>query len=508
MPLRELLGLPDRFVVEVHGTESYEEFLGRLETDPRPELRDDGLQTGVTASLRFWRASSPVSDLTVIQQLFDIAQKAIPRLAIPTEPAPTPPQGDFTVVEVVVPLQDEDEPLSVAFDRGIRLVQGFQRAYHLVRRDPLTLITRQRLPFAIPVAIRRVCANTDEWPRHLDLMLVNTNVRPFSVVDLSAEEQVRLREVLATGSEGRLFASYVDLVRHARNAFTFEGDTRASVLFAATAAEVLLDDLLAHLLWEEGTRPENAAPVFDPSLVSRVRTQFHIRLGGSGWATDRAGALLTWQTDIASVRHRVVHSGYVPSDQEARRAIESILALERFVADRLATNRALGAFPRTAMALLGRDGLVKRGRWINKLERLADDPAEPPWLETFARWKGTMQRYRSEPPPGMQSPNAANAVVVAVTHPGRTLIWVLHDRRAQMACRADPPYDLTAEQLRALERARSEIPVDTSPTSFAMIGARAQPMHGFQWVAEYRLLPMAGVMVNRSDLDPIGDVDS
>jgi len=35
-------------------------------------------------------------------------------------------------------------------------------------------------------------------------------------------------------------------------------------LFCATACEILFDELLAHILWETGQRPEQAASVLTP----------------------------------------------------------------------------------------------------------------------------------------------------------------------------------------------------------------------------------------------------
>lgn len=140
----------------------------------------------------------------------------------------------------------------------------------------------------------------------------------------------------------------------------------------ATAAEVFLDDLLLHMMWGEGVRPEDAASEFvDPrvGVIGRVKRSYHPRLGG--YRVDKPGPLHDWNEAIARVRHRVTHAGYAPSIAEAKRAVAALTSLERHAADLLVVGLAdtpgrpsplrvnwprppMGLFPPTAKVAEGR----------------------------------------------------------------------------------------------------------------------------------------------------------
>lgn len=48
---------------------------------------------------------------------------------------------------------DPEQVLSEAFDQGLSFVRDVQRAYHMVRRHPITLVSRESLPFAVPYVV-------------------------------------------------------------------------------------------------------------------------------------------------------------------------------------------------------------------------------------------------------------------------------------------------------------------------------------------------------------------
>jgi hypothetical protein len=372
----------------------------------------------------------------------------------------------------------------------------------MIRQAPLTLVRRQLLPFAIPVYLRDWPDNKSASDGRLMLMLLHSNVDARNS-DLSPDELLQLREALDIQPGYQVFASYAEIARSAMSALALQGDLRASALLSAIAAEVFLDDLLAHLLWEEGMRPEAAAPIFDLGFQTRFRQQFHSRLGGAGWGLDKPGVLLMWHENIAKLRHRIVHAGYHPIEEEAREAVAALTQLEHFVIERILSHKVLAKYPRTAVMLVGTTDLQARGRWSKKLERLAKDYQETEWRSTFMRWKHTMQRFRSDPPPGTRPPTLETSFVVAVVHPDRSVVWVLHDRDAHMARRAQPPHTISEMGRESLAALILNIPPNSGSVSIALFGAEAEPDFKYDWVAEYRLLPFAGVMVNARDFDEV-----
>lgn len=459
----------------------------------------------ISATLKFWHSSEQASHVSAVDQLFRIAQKSfkdLPKGSGISENYEL--QSDSTVVEIVAPLdEDVENPMSAAFDRGISHVREFQRALFASTRIPLTLITRERLPPLIPCGIRKVGPAKEEGPASLSLFQLNWNIIPLSRGDvLSRLEMENVHHALEAQPGQRVFASFLDLWRQAQNAFRINGDYRATSLFSAVSAEVLLDDLLCHLFWEEGLRPEEASEVFECGLMKRVRTHFHPRLGGSGWDAIQPGPVRDWHRHIAGLRHRVIHAGYEPTLAEARQALASLDELQAFVVSRLTTQRALRGHPRTTMSFVGRDLMKARGWWSRRLKNIQDDPQEPHWVSTFMRWKAAMLRSRRDVWRDDPTPSVDASIVVAVIHPGPEIVWVLHDPAAAMACRANPPTTFNDEQREVLDQLIRELGEASDAFSAAFQGSTASRIADHPWVNEYRLLPLHGVMLKGNDLDP------
>jgi hypothetical protein len=91
------------------------------------------------------------------------------------------------------------------------------------------------------------------------------------------------------------------------------------------------------------------------------------------------------------MRNRVVHSGYLPTQPEAATSLEALIALEKFIGDRLADR--LKAYPKTAILFLGEEGLRRRTRWASAKrwldgEENSIDPAD--WIAEYTEWRETV----------------------------------------------------------------------------------------------------------------------
>lgn len=512
VPLPEPLGLPDKTVLPIR-----EDALAAWWDDdgpPPPPVHTAG-------SLLFRHATRPSPETDEVGVLIEMAIAAVPGSGSPGadhETAPgvaEQPAVEMTVVEMAIGFDmpdgveaDDDafrDVLSDAFDRGLQHVRDVQRAYYAARRRPIRLVSREALPFAVPCAVRRVY-DDDGTPlpfrAALSMFLLHMNVK-FRDRDLDPDEQRAFAAALRHQTARGAFSSYLELVREADVALDRDGAYRTAVLFTATACEVLLDDLLAHLLWEERTRPEDAAGVFGSFLTARVKREYHPRLGGQ-WAVDRDGPVRLWSTAIADLRHRVVHGGYEPTLDEARTAAEAARDLNGHLCDLVAAKAAV--YPRTALLLPGAEGLRRRGLWTRRLDELQDDPGEVPWPETFGRWRAAMTRARADSPVAA-APVAARGWVYLVVRADGATQWVVHDRSARVAAavvRADvsgvPP--ALQERLEELVREISAAS-DGDDVALHVAGARVAEPGAEAWLAEYRLVPGAGVMVNGNDLDPV-----
>lgn len=503
VPLIEPLGVPDGFVFEFTRSESYEEWSARERNDDCGQ--GDHRGPILVASLKFWRATTTSDNPLGVATLFEVARRAFPKVQTPAERPRL--SVERTVVEMAVPLSTgETDPLTHAFESGLDCLRTFQRAYHLTAdKPPLTLASRERMPVVIPLALRDT-DEQDSWPSELRPFMLNTNVHADTrLPDLTASQLEVLADVVGVVAERRPFYGYSEGAREAKLALDRDGDYRGAVLFASMAAEVLLDDLLAHLIWEEAVRPEDAAAIFDAAfLVSRVKREYQARIGGN-WAMTGRGAVATWSERLARVRNRIMHAGYEPDRAAAVSGWKALTALGLFLTERMSTAAVLKRYPRTAIALISPPGLQRRGKWNRRMETLIDSTDEPLWADTFNRWRAAMNRCRAEGRELADNPDHTRAFVLRCLLPDGGAYWCAHDRMAFMAgLLPEPPPGAIdpsqKESLLKLEQAVRSSMTD-EPTSTVLLDVRAWTAPA-TWRPEYRVVPMAGVMVTKHDLDP------
>jgi len=359
------------------------------------------------------------------------------------------PEADRTYAELAVACDvdgDHERQVSDAFDTGLGLLRELQRAYYLVRRGPVRLATREAMPFAVPYGVRCLYDEQGQvrpFEVPLSMYVLNLNLRKDVLDgDLTAQELAQFGFALRQQSYRGFVADYLDLVRETQVALNLDGSYRAAVLYAATSCEVLLDNLLAHMLWEERVRPEDAAATFDAGregIAGRVKRHYHPRLGGQ-WSVDRPGPVRDWFTQVAGLRNRVVHGGHEPTLAEAAAASTAATSLATYLGDLLSARTQDS--PRTALALPGKAGLQRRGKWQPRLGHLEHTAGEVNWVATFASWQTAMQRARTDSPctsrrpataPGCTpcgTPTAASAGSCATPGPATRPSWARRPSRA------------------------------------------------------------------------------
>lgn len=289
-------------------------------------------------------------------------------------------QIQVTVIEVATFGWDLEDS-SDAFEEALDMLQRFERQIRLATKRPAPTTTSELLPSAIPSMAHAVDADPSDWDTSARLFFTNQNVAATVAPDMLDDSEIERLGEFGDRETPTLAASEpLDLLLEAQYELNERGNYRAAVLAAATAAESLLDQLLAALVWEEGKSPRQAASILGgEKFVKRMRRELPQRLGGT-WDFDTAGPIQDWERDCHRLRHRVIHRGERPNEVQARAAVEAAHALTSFLTDRL-IDKALD-YPRVAGTWTDRTQISRRA--AERIERLAD--TEPPWTAMFEGW--------------------------------------------------------------------------------------------------------------------------
>ena len=240
-----------------------------------------------------------------------------------------------------------------ALESALEVIRSRQSAYYAATRIAVTLVEYALLPPVILVAVRSLSEVADEVPVTPHSFVTGstpTQIGPIN--DLSEDELLTFQQAASNSSP---FNRYLDLYRQGSVALS-RGNTRECVVMMATAAESFVNVFLAHLQWDECLTPELSVKEWSPSLDNRIKSSFHNRLGGV-WNVSAPGPIQDWERQIAAIRHRVVHAGHKPTLEEARSSLGALNSLVSFCGDRLVHGGNLKKYARTAIAMLGAEGL-------------------------------------------------------------------------------------------------------------------------------------------------------
>jgi hypothetical protein len=505
--LSETFAVPDGEVVLFERPIVSEDLLSLKDSssDYADRVRESNVRTGdvwLGQIQLFLAASVPVSSEGHVAALNAGLVRALGTSLI--QEAITFPPRTVSVAHVAVTSSGDDvEHVSSDLDDALRLAQQFQRGYNLVRRTPTRLLTREQLP---PVLVTFIQSKREFFGLEPSMPLIVRLTMPelgISELQQPLVDVNHLRQATADINAGRAFLSHLDFAREASVAVLIDGDYRAGVAWAATAAETLLDDVLGHMLWEEGLAPYAAASDLALPLAVRVRKLYHGRLGGR-WDIRRSGAIQDWHEGIAGVRHLVVHRGYEPSQEQASLALSSMEKLIAFVVDRFAAPRNVARYPLTAVNLLGLDELERRNLITKKVRLLQQNQGESR-NGIFRRWRAATYRYRDQVLID-EVAGARQMSLVLVGCPSGKRYWCLHDSFNHRAVEMQSVDDLlTAHHMSSMEEALAALATDKSrhvsiaaPLS-ARSGARVMRVRE-DWSAENLLVPGTGVMVDMTDM--------
>lgn len=393
--------------------------------------------------------------------------------------------------------------LNMALSTAIDDVRNYQRGYYAATGDAITLLTRERLPILIPFYVRTMKSEQGSCPESMRHLAV---VKPYdrsliSPAVLDDEQLAKIADAVGHVTDDNAFVKNLDTYREAKLALKRDGDTRIAAILIGVAAETLLDEVLLSLMWEEGKRPEDVAGNWEPRLMMRIKGEFPSRLGGR-WDLKAASPVTNWETDIVRLRNRVAHSTDTPSHQTATLALSRMDELIRFLVDQLLQKKRLARYPRTAWMLAGEQGFQTRGVVATEIERLQNDPTEPIWYETFARWRDTFLRCRR----ATQIPREGSgdmSILGVVAFPDGTLKWCQHDPQQRLARAVETDVDaLPIAQQSSVNEILRKVRHVPEPVAISLESNSEIPFTiAGDWREDYRFFPIFNPMVGGPDLD-------
>lgn len=390
-------------------------------------------------------------------------------------------------------LPDLDER-SAAFEAALEKLQRVQDSYALITGTAPAALTLETLPELIPIETRGI-----NEPAVQELYCPNFNV-PGLGDEVEAPVSCEVLKQLDF-QVGGAFWSYHAHRKQALGALAKEGDYNKALISAATAAELLFDELLRALLWENNWDPEHAARQYfsgheNATALKRLKRHFAALLDYD-WDPSTCVTLQKWRVGLASPRNWALHNGSRVPRAIAEQAIEALLELDAMVGARVAQN--VEAYPRVAHLLLGGEGMRNMGVWSQDIHDRVSSEREVVWHPTFSRWRDATVRAAANLEGLEPTPSLDRALLHVVFEPHRRR-WVLLDELANYATpvKENPDY-LSQEQQEWMEKLSAEPVAHGTVVAMSGHGLRKWATRGNGWQRPYKLLPTLGVMRDGSD---------
>jgi hypothetical protein len=184
-------------------------------------------------------------------------------------------------------------------------------------------------------------------------------------------------------------AVYEDRLREARCCLYRFGKRDNSVVLAATAVETLVDNTLTALAWDSGMDPGMAAKSYYVGQGLRQRIRIHLaEILGGDWDPRGGGPVAVWDAQLARLRHRVVHDGYLPTRHEAEAALAALSGFEQHLIARVAAVSV--QYRKTAVVIAARPGLEAHGMYSREFQDWVERDAPGDMMESYLAWRSEL----------------------------------------------------------------------------------------------------------------------
>jgi hypothetical protein len=180
-----------------------------------------------------------------------------------------------------------------------------------------------------------------------------------------------------------------DFQFQAKRALWREGNYRNCLIYAQVFGEMILDQTVLCLAWEDDIEPRVACEWFERTnnVAKRATARLSKQLSGTGsWDYKSENTVLgLWVKEVSHIRNRVVHAGYEPTHEEACRALQSCERLASLIRERLINK--IGKYPRTCLLYAGREFIESSGSSSKRFREFLDSAdEEPSWVDQRKKW--------------------------------------------------------------------------------------------------------------------------
>ena len=357
----------------------------------------------------------------------------------------------ISVVEVVVSTRliaidsddDNGEDLSLAFNFALDQLNVYLKALSITVDYPIQSVRRESLPPFLPVAIGAFEPSeleTQKLPRVKPHTLLNLNLNSPNIGDNDYHGMVNrnnLSVALSRVSIPGPFKAFHDFKMEAHHHHYISGNYRIAISLYASACETLFDDLLQHILWEEGIRPEDAANFFYTSnsypkagkrpfpisITKMVESRLLPKLESS--TLNSKLVIDNWKTHIAHLRNRSIHRGYVPDQIDIENCAKAFSDVIQFVSNSI--DASSDTYPFTRIAFFG---LPKCEAFTSDV---SDDMINTSQMEginelfrVFNRWSRYVEMFRSSASEINQIANPNDCTMLITQSGNDRLAFAMH----------------------------------------------------------------------------------
>jgi hypothetical protein len=261
--------------------------------------------------------------------------------------------------------ESPDDP-AYAFHRCFRALNTYLLALGLIlKNSPIHGIATQDLG---SILFRGYFDQAGSW-HFQGTLLMHPERWPFILVPASLERrQSAVSATIRDMALGRPFIASSIWHGRATQAERHRGDHAAAIVYLQTAAETMVFDLWRSLLVDKGKTSSEIAHRIQKDMYFKtvLDSELPKLLGGSWDTTLISRPVGLYWAKVYEVRNRIVHGGIDVGPLQSSEAIQAFLAFREYISERLWARHT--DYPRTLMAKVGENGLVRRG-WSSPVIR-------------------------------------------------------------------------------------------------------------------------------------------